>query len=807
MISTHDKADVVATSKQAALVEPGDVAGNSGTSATMSVGDTFDGQISNGTDRDWVRIDLTGGQNYVFSAWGTNGTRGLSDTVVTLYDAEGNQVGRNDDLSSTIRASGLEITAPTSGTYYIEVTGFGTRTGDYTLQAATDVYTPEQIATYLTEVDWGFTFPLRLDAQAGGTLTYNVSNLTGQGQQLADWALESWSIATGINFVQTNSGAANILFDDSQSGAFAGPSSINPTTGVATQSTVNVGTDWLQLYGTTIDSYSFSTYVHEIGHALGLGHGGPYDGSANYGTSNLYANDSLQMTIMSYFTPAENTTIVGSNVEYISPMMADLLAVEMLYGSTQANQGNTVWGANSNIGGWFGALLGILFDGDAAPSNFYSGGPVSFTIHDTGGTDTIDVSTVGVDQRIDMRSERFSDIDGLINNVAIAVDTVIENAIGGGGDDHIRGNDANNRMEGNAGNDTLNGGEGTDTAVLDVASGSVTVSTVGASSIQIVSALGTDLYHNIEFFNFSDGSISAADLLNGGSVGGGGGGGGGGSNTPTPGNDSLTGTNGNDQIAAQAGDDTINAGGGDDQIAGSDGNDRISAGSGNDNIGGGQGDDTISGGTGNDTVGGGDDDDIVIGGDGDDRLYGGSGQDSITGDDGDDDIGTSYGADTLSGGIGNDSMGGGAGNDFINADEGNDEVGGGPGRDTINGGSGNDFLAGGSFDDLINGGTGSDKINAGSGSDTITGGGGADTFVFREFFNGDADVVTDFENGIDKLLISGVDRAPGSGLQGFLDELNITNVAGGVQMAYNGNTITLEGMSAGQLGVEDFIFV
>ena len=47
----------------------------------------------------------------------------------------------------------------------------------------------------------------------------------------------------------------------------------------------------------------FSTYLHEIGHALGLTHPGPYgDFEDNeYGETNVYPEDSVRYTMMSYF--------------------------------------------------------------------------------------------------------------------------------------------------------------------------------------------------------------------------------------------------------------------------------------------------------------------------------------------------------------------------------------------------------------------------------------------------------------------------------------------------------------------------
>ena len=44
--------------------------------------------------------------------------------------------------------------------------------------------------------------------------------------------------------------------------------------GIISSAHVNVSTQWLTNYGTTHDTYSFQTYIHEIGHVLGLGHAG-----------------------------------------------------------------------------------------------------------------------------------------------------------------------------------------------------------------------------------------------------------------------------------------------------------------------------------------------------------------------------------------------------------------------------------------------------------------------------------------------------------------------------------------------------
>jgi serralysin len=475
--------------------------------------------------------------------------------------------------------------------------------------------------------------------------------------------------------------------------------------------------------------------------------------------------------------------------------------VPALYGPPPPSSGDTGRGANATIAGGRGDLFGHLFDGDSISSGIYGGGALSFTIFDSGGSDLLDLSTVSADQNVDLRQGTASDILGWVGNMVIGLDSVIEDLFGGAGNDTLSGNSADNLLKGGAGNDTINGRAGTDTAVLEVDVSSVSV-TETADGIQISSALGVDLYSNIEFFEFTSGVLSASQLVTGETTDSG-------DETlvGSDANDSLNGADGADVLAGGAGDDTLLGGTGNDNLAGSSGDDLLDAGAGNELIGGGLHNDTVYGGAGNDTIGAGQGNDLASGGDDDDIVNGGAGNDTLNGDGGNDTMGGSFGADQLDGGDGNDDMGGGAGADSMDGGAGNDSFGGGEGDDTINGEGGDDFLAGGGRHDVLDGGAGDDRLNGGNGDDTMTGGSGADVFIFNGFNDGDEDVITDFETGVDSFRMSGVSNAPGTGLAGKLAALNISDVSGGAQIDYDGHTVLIQGVSASDLTLSDFTFV
>ena len=77
---------------------------------------------------------------------------------------------------------------------------------------------------------------------------------------------------------------------------------------------------------------------------------------------------------------------------------------------------------------------------------------------------------------------------------------------------------------------------------------------------------------------------------------------------------------------------------------------------------------------------------------------------------------------------------------LVAGDDGADELSGGEKEDFLMGGSGDDYLFGGGLDDTLIG---------GEGADTLSGGEGADVFVFEN--DGQIDLITDFQKGLDRL--------------------------------------------------------
>ena len=419
----------------------------------------------------------------------------------------------------------------------------------------------DEIASQLTDTAGSrISFAVR----PGGALTADITGLTTEGQQLARWALEAWTNVTGVEFRFVTSDA-NITFDDDEPGANSW--SEWDSTGTIIRSEVNVPVAWLDEYGSSIDSYSFFTYLHEIGHALGLSHPGDYpregqDADAvTYAADAKFLNDSWQVSVMSYFDQDENTHIAASYALPVTPMIADIIAIQSLYGFAESNEGDTVYGHESNVGGYLGEVFAEAPNADA-----YN--PVTLTIYDTGGFDLLDLRFDHTDQRVDLRPEGISEVLGLTGNLSIARGTYIEHYIAGSGDDLVIGNDGYNLLQGAYGDDTLMGGAGDD--VLEGGPGADRLD--GGEGNDISSYFWSDAGVRVDLSTgTAAGGEARGDSLNDiealqGSVHG----------------DTLTGDGGDNTLWGREGDDVLSGGGGEDLLDGGPGNDLLRGGPGDD---------------------------------------------------------------------------------------------------------------------------------------------------------------------------------------------------------------------------------
>ncbi len=206
--------------------------------------------------------------------------------------------------------------------------------------------------------------------------------------------------------------------------------------------------------------------LHELGHSLGLIHSFDAGLTGNENTE--------QFTVMAY-----NTSPWG-NIFAESYMLYDISAIQAIYGANTAfNSDDTTYTLDPNA---------------------------ALSIWDGGGTDTFDASAVSTGVIIHLEEGGYSSV-GLSENIAIAYGAVIENAIGGSGNDALHGNDADNVLTGGSGDDQITGGGGQDEAIYSGAFSNYNLTgNLGFFTIEDTTGVdGTDILVDVERFTFSDG--------------------------------------------------------------------------------------------------------------------------------------------------------------------------------------------------------------------------------------------------------------------------------------------------------------
>jgi len=402
----------------------------------------------------------------------------------------------------------------------------------------------------------------------GVTLNWTTST-TGLGAPAEAWtsaeidalraALQSWGNIANLSFTNDPATSADLVYFK-VSGATM--DSITGVSGVLGYHDTPDGSAAAPLQGVfNSDEFiagnlapgadGFLTLVHEIGHGLGLAH--PHDGG---GSGEVFPGVGSNSDLGTYQLNQHINTVMSYNIGWADepsgsilwggatgPMALDIAAAQAIYGANSSYQTGD--------------------DGYLLPQTNASGTGWN-CIWDAAGSDSISNAGASADCVIDLREAPLTGanaggyvswVQGIAGGYTVAHGAVVENAIGGAGNDILQGNAAANTLDGGAGTDVLTGGDGSDTYRVDSAADVVTeTNAAAAGGIDLVQAsVSYALGANLELL-----TLTGSSAING---------------TGNSLDNTLTGNAAANRLEAGNGNDTLIGGGGADTLIGGSGAD------------------------------------------------------------------------------------------------------------------------------------------------------------------------------------------------------------------------------------------
>ena len=802
-----------------------DAAASIDTSYTISVNNGFEGVLAGKSDEDWIRVELVEGRHYDIRLSGI-GPAAVPDTVLTIYDADGEEIAGNDDieLESDNYYSMLEFSPDSTGVYYIGAGGYQRpyrdNSGTYELtvfdEQDNNAETPlavsvgERFQGTLDDKfdeDWirvdlveGITYDITLDGIGPDADTDTVLRIYDQeGEQVGfhddvDYAagkvnskLSFTAGTTSAYYISAGAYRGNPTQDNSgryQVGVYEADTSLVLTGTRRSEFSFTArlrgspgddeldgrgGRDWLEggagadtLTGGTggdFASYQYSDEGVEVRLDDGTARGGHAEGDVFAGSKTIRItqdDESAAKIDVPDFEEFVISLVFGEEDEEEAEEV-EIFDIESLFGSAHddilvGNRGaNALWGyfgddrldgggGNDSLAGGGGADVLIGGAGIDAVTYFSSDEGVEVDLQNgVGRGGFAEGDTFPGRQTIEYtgpagaaREVEVPDIENLYGS--FLHDDILIGAhgsnriIGFKGDDELDGRGGHDLLEGREGADALRGGEGNDLSSYFYSD----------EAVEVRLHDGTARGGDAEGDTFPGMKTVAYAHPAGDTV-----------EVEVPDIEDLIGS---------AFDDILDGAHGPNRLGGYRGDDELDGREGDDWLDGGPGADVLRGGAGNDTASwffsfrG-----VVVrlhdgtarGGEAEGDTFAGTDVVEYTDAEGNTVTMEVPDIENLEGSSRADILAGDLRDNRINGGGGNDEIYGGPGGgdDLLTGGPGDDRIYGGIGDDTLGGGPGDDRLWGGPGDDMLDGGEGDDGFVIAA--GGGNDTILDFGNGDD----------------------------------------------------------